>query len=60
VLHAGQSIYHDIVPASFLGIPNVWVNRPSARPGAGAAKPAVAQPAYEVHSLSELLALLHC
>lgn len=58
VLHAGQSIYHDIVPASFLGIHNVWVNRPSARPGAGAAKPAAAQPDYEVHSLSELVALL--
>lgn len=58
MLHAGQSIYHDIVPTSFLGIPNVWVNRPSARPGAGAAKAASAQPAYEVRNLSELAALL--
>ncbi len=58
VLHAGQSVYHDIVPASFLGITNVWVNRPSVRPGAGAAKPASAQPTYEVHSLKELVGLL--
>ena len=58
VLHAGQSVYHDIVPASFLGIANVWVNRSSIRPGAGAAKPAAAQPQFEVQSLNELLALL--
>lgn len=58
VLHAGQSIYHDIVPASFLGITNVWVNRPSGRPGIGAVRPASAQPTYEVHSLKELVGLL--
>ena len=58
VMHAGQSVYHDIVPASFLGIMNVWVNRPSVRPGAGAAKPASAQPTYEVHSLKELVGLM--
>lgn len=58
VLHAGQSVYHDIVPASFLGIANVWVNRPSIRPGAGAAKPASAQPGFEVRDLNELLALM--
>lgn len=58
VLHAGQSVYHDIVPASFLGIANVWVNRPSIRPGAGAAKPASAQPQFEVQNLNELLALV--
>ncbi len=56
VLHAGQSVYHDIVPAGFLGIANVWVNRPSIRPGAGAAKPASAQPQFEVQNLNELVA----
>jgi 2-haloacid dehalogenase len=60
VLHAGQSVYHDIVPASFLGIANVWVNRPSLRPGAGAAKAAQAQPTAEVKSLAELADLLDC
>jgi 2-haloacid dehalogenase len=58
MLHAGQSAYHDIVPANALGIRNVWVNRPSIRPGSGATKPAVAQPTAEVSSLSELVALL--
>src|SRR5436305_8909335 len=58
ILHAGQSLYHDIAPANALGIQNVWVNRPSIRPGSGAAKPATATPNYEVHSLAELSALL--
>jgi 2-haloacid dehalogenase len=58
VLHAGQSLYHDIAPANALGIQNVWVNRPSIRPGSGAARPASATPDYEVHTLAELSALL--
>ena len=37
-LHVGQSIYHDVIPAQSLGIATVWVNRPSPRPGAGAAQ----------------------
>ena len=58
ILHAGQSAYHDIVPANALGIRNVWVNRPSIRPGSGATKPATARPTSEVHSLAELVSLL--
>lgn len=58
ILHAAQSVFHDIVPANSLGIRNVWVNRPSIRPGAGATRPAVAQPTAEVGSLAELVALL--
>lgn len=58
VLHAGQSLYHDIAPANALGIKNVWVNRPSVRPGASAAKPGVAIPTYEVHNLAELAELV--
>ena len=58
VLHAGQSVYHDIVPASFLGIANVWVNRPSRRPGAGATRAAAAQPTVEVRDLAGLAKLL--
>jgi 2-haloacid dehalogenase len=58
ILHAGQSLYHDIAPANALGIQNVWVNRPSIRPGSGAARPGTATPNYEVRTLVELSALL--
>lgn len=59
VLHAGQSLYHDVAPANALGIRNVWVNRPSIRPGSGAAKPGAAKPTYEVRTLAELSALVN-
>jgi 2-haloacid dehalogenase len=54
VLHVGQSIYHDVVPAQALGLATVWVNRPSARPGVGAVKAAEAKPDLTVSSLEEL------
>ena len=54
VLHVGQSIYHDVVPAQALGLATVWVNRPSARPGVGAVKQAQATPDVTVSSLAEL------
>ena len=56
-IHAGQSVYHDVIPASSLGISTVWVNRPSLRPGAGAVKKASAEPDVEVSSLEELARL---
>jgi 2-haloacid dehalogenase len=56
-LHVGQSIYHDVIPAKSLGIKTVWVNRPSPRPGAGAAKAASAQPDLEVPNLKSLAQL---
>ena len=54
VLHVGQSIYHDVVPAQSLGLATVWVNRPSARPGVGAVKAAPATPDLTVASVAEL------
>lgn len=54
VLHVGQSIYHDVIPAQALGLATVWVNRPSARPGVGAVKAAEAKPDLTVTSLEEL------
>ena len=42
LLHAAQSVYHDVVPARSLGISSVWVNRKSARPGIGAVRASVA------------------
>jgi 2-haloacid dehalogenase len=53
-LHVGQSIYHDVIPAQSLGIATVWVNRPSPRPGAGAAKAAAGKPDLEVPNLKSL------
>lgn len=57
VLHVGQSIYHDVVPAQTLGLATVWVDRPSIRPGVGAVKAAVAKPDLTVSSLAELAAI---
>lgn len=56
VLHIGQSIYHDVVPAQALGLATVWVNRSSARPGIGAVKAADAKPDLIVSTLAELAA----
>jgi len=57
VLHVGQSIYHDVIPAQALGLATVWVNRPSARSGVGAVKAAEARPDLTVTSLAELAEL---
>lgn len=56
ILHVGQSVYHDVVPARSLGFGTVWVNRPSARSGVGAVKKADGQPDLQVSSLAELAA----
>jgi 2-haloacid dehalogenase len=53
-LHVGQSIYHDVIPAQSLGIATVWVNRPSPRPSAGAARAAFGKPDLEVSNLKTL------
>jgi 2-haloacid dehalogenase len=57
VLHVGQSIYHDVIPAQALGLATAWVNRPSARSGTGAVKVAEAKPDLTVQSLAELAIL---
>ena len=54
VLHVGQSLYHDVIPAQSLGLATVWVNRPSARAGVGAVRSATATPDLTVTSLAEL------
>jgi 2-haloacid dehalogenase len=58
ILHVGQSIFHDVVPAQRLGLSTVWVNRPSARAGVGAVKAAEGKPDLEVSNLSALVDLL--
>jgi 2-haloacid dehalogenase len=57
-LHAGQSIYHDVIPAQSLGIATVWVNRPSPLPNSGAAKASRGKPDLEVASLKEFADLV--
>jgi 2-haloacid dehalogenase len=57
LLHVGQSIYHDVLPAQSLGIATVWVNRRSARPGVGAVRPAAGKPDVEVPDLQTLASL---
>jgi len=59
LLHAAQSIYHDVVPARSLGVSTVWVNRKSARPGIGAVRASTAlasekRPDLEVPDLASL------
>jgi len=54
LLHAAQSVYHDVIPAQSLGIGTVWVNRKSARPGVGAVRRAEGKPDLEVPDLISL------
>ena len=58
VLHVGQSIYHDVIPAQALGLATAWVNRASARPGIGAVKSARAKPDITVSTLQELATII--
>src|SRR5437660_3182359 len=58
MLHAAQSIYHDIAPANTLGLKNVWVNRRFGKQGPGATVTGDAKPGLEVRSLSELAGAL--
>ncbi len=60
VLHVGQSLYHDVIPAQSLGLATVWVNRPSARTGVGAVKAVEGRPDLQVSSLAELAAQINC
>jgi 2-haloacid dehalogenase len=57
LLHVGQSIYHDVIPARSLGLSTVWVNRKSSRPGVGAVRQAEGTPDLEVPDLATLAAL---
>ena len=55
VLHAAESLYHDVAPANELGIANVWVNRRGGKPGA--TKDVVAKPNLEVPDIKTLAQL---
>ena len=47
-LHAAQSWFHDVVPATALGIPVAWINRK------GEPRPDGAKPAVELRDLAAL------
>jgi 2-haloacid dehalogenase len=57
VLHVGQSIFHDVLPAQSLGLSTVWINRPSPRTGIGAVKRAEGKPDLEFTDLASLARL---
>jgi 2-haloalkanoic acid dehalogenase type II len=57
LLHVAQSLYHDIAPATAIGLRTVWVNRRRGKIGGGATPPTTATPDLEVGSLAELAAL---
>lgn len=54
ILHAAESLYHDIGPANALGLTTAWVHRRFDKAGFGATKPGTAMPALRVRSVAEL------
>lgn len=58
ILHIAQSLYHDIAPASAMGIATVWVNRRKGGSGSGATLPAQAAPDLEVSDLGAWVELM--
>ena len=57
-VHVAESLYHDIAPATRLGIPNVWVQRRHGQRAAMASPAADCEPDHKVRDLAELVALL--
>lgn len=53
MLHAAESLFHDILPCRELGIPHCWINRKGKTMGTGATKGAAVQPEAEAASLAE-------
>lgn len=54
ILHAAQSLYHDVGPANAMGLKTVWVHRRFDKRGFGATKPGTANPSLRVRSVAEL------
>jgi 2-haloacid dehalogenase len=57
ILHVAQSLFHDHVPATRLGLSTVWVDRRAGRTGFGATPPADASPDLIVPDMATLAAL---
>ena len=58
LLHAAESLFHDVVPAKELGLSTVWVHRRSGKEGFGATPAADAEPDLEVPDLRTLASTL--
>ncbi|MFC7518957.1 HAD hydrolase-like protein [Herbaspirillum sp. GCM10030257] len=58
ILHVGQSLRADVIPANQLGIPSVWITRPGRSLGSRPEDAVGAKPDLTLHSLHEL-ALYH-
>jgi 2-haloacid dehalogenase len=58
VLHAAESLFHDVVPAKEMGLSTVWVHRRTGKEGFGATPPADAEPDLEVPDLKTLASRL--
>lgn len=56
ILHVGQSLFHDHVPASEAGIATCWIQRPTPAGDHGAARPPDRRPRVDFHftSLAQL------
>ncbi|HEX2183588.1 MAG TPA: haloacid dehalogenase type II [Rubrobacteraceae bacterium] len=54
LLHAAESLFHDVVPAKELGLSTVWVHRRAGKEGFGATPPADAEPDFVVPNLETL------
>ena len=57
ILHVAQSLFHDVAPASALGITTVWIDRTKGEPGATA--PSEAEPNWSFPSLAELVSAMN-
>lgn len=57
ILHVAQSLFHDIVPASRLGLATCWIDRRHERRGFGAtpAPTAEVEPDFHFRSMAELV-----
>ncbi|MEO2013170.1 MAG: haloacid dehalogenase type II [Fuerstiella sp.] len=57
LLHVAQSLFHDIVPATDIGLSTVWINRRQGLDGFGATRPAAAEPDLETPSMQSFVEL---
>lgn len=58
IVHIAQSLYHDIRPASELGIKTIWVNRRKGKKGTGATPYVNVVPDIEVPDLKKFVELI--